>query len=247
MKAHPWPGNVRELENTVARLLALAPDERLTLALWRSLAEPRAVERAVDASAGDPGPSHPLRARVEALRAGDHRRAVRRREEEPERDGAPPRRVASGAHREAAQVRRCIDRGMSDAYDRPSRASSRARAASALGVLAAPAQASCRRRAMARRVRLAVAVDDRDDLRRSAPATRSSVDRATAITRRRRSQLPQVGGYVDPSFEAILALRPDLVDRRARARRRRDRASSSRRGASRRSSRRRSRSRRSTR
>ena len=43
-KSHAWPGNVRELENTVARLLALAPDERLTLALWRSLAErPRAV------------------------------------------------------------------------------------------------------------------------------------------------------------------------------------------------------------
>ncbi len=41
MKAHAWPGNVRELENTVARLLALAPDERLSLALWRSLAEPR--------------------------------------------------------------------------------------------------------------------------------------------------------------------------------------------------------------
>ena len=36
MKAHAWPGNVRELENTVARLLALAPDERLSLALWRS-------------------------------------------------------------------------------------------------------------------------------------------------------------------------------------------------------------------
>ena len=34
MKAHAWPGNVRELENTVARLLALAPDERLSLSLW---------------------------------------------------------------------------------------------------------------------------------------------------------------------------------------------------------------------
>ncbi len=40
MKAHTWGGNVRDLENTVARLLALAPDERLTLALWRSLVEP---------------------------------------------------------------------------------------------------------------------------------------------------------------------------------------------------------------
>ena len=41
-RAHAWPGNVRELENTVARLLALAPDDRLTPALWRSLVEPSA-------------------------------------------------------------------------------------------------------------------------------------------------------------------------------------------------------------
>jgi two-component system response regulator AtoC len=64
-RSHAWPGNVRELENTVARLLALAPDERLTLALWRSAAEPRASARV--GVAGDPGPSHPLRARVEAF------------------------------------------------------------------------------------------------------------------------------------------------------------------------------------
>jgi two-component system response regulator AtoC len=68
MKANPWPGNVRDLENTVARLLALAPDERLTLALWRSLAEPRtAAPSGSSSGAGDPGPSHPLRARVEAF------------------------------------------------------------------------------------------------------------------------------------------------------------------------------------
>jgi two-component system response regulator AtoC len=66
MKAHPWPGNVRELENTVARLLALAPDERLSLALWRSLTEPRSDEIEL-AGTGDPGPNHPLRARVEAF------------------------------------------------------------------------------------------------------------------------------------------------------------------------------------
>jgi two-component system response regulator AtoC len=66
MKAHTWPGNVRELENTVARLLALAPDERLSLLLWRSLAEPHSSQPAPGAS-GDPGPSHPLRARVEAF------------------------------------------------------------------------------------------------------------------------------------------------------------------------------------
>jgi two-component system response regulator AtoC len=66
MKAHPWPGNVRELENTVARLLALAPDERLSLALWRSSTEPRSSEVQAPSN-GDPGPNHPLRARVEAF------------------------------------------------------------------------------------------------------------------------------------------------------------------------------------
>jgi two-component system response regulator AtoC len=69
-KAYAWPGNVRELENTVARLLALSPDERLTLALWRSLAEPQSTSAGAAASAGDPGPSHPLRARVESFERG---------------------------------------------------------------------------------------------------------------------------------------------------------------------------------
>jgi two-component system response regulator AtoC len=67
LRAHAWPGNVRELENTVARLLALAPDERITLALWRSLAEGPAASSAAPSAAGDPGPGHPLRARVEAF------------------------------------------------------------------------------------------------------------------------------------------------------------------------------------
>jgi len=68
MKSHAWPGNVRELENTVARLLALAPDERLSLTLWRSLAEPSASQPGSGGGgSGDPGPSHPLRARVEAF------------------------------------------------------------------------------------------------------------------------------------------------------------------------------------
>ena len=66
LKSHSWPGNVRELENTVARLLAIAPDERLSLALWRSLAEPHPIVQGAPSS-GDPGPSHPLRARVEAF------------------------------------------------------------------------------------------------------------------------------------------------------------------------------------
>jgi two-component system response regulator AtoC len=72
MKAHNWPGNVRELENTVARLLALTADDSLTLALWRSLAEPpsqRSAEGGQPAG-NDPGPSHPLRARVEAFERG---------------------------------------------------------------------------------------------------------------------------------------------------------------------------------
>jgi two-component system response regulator AtoC len=67
MKQHPWPGNVRELENTVARLLALTADDRLTLALWRSLDAGTPSSARASAPAGDPGPSHPLRARVEAF------------------------------------------------------------------------------------------------------------------------------------------------------------------------------------
>jgi two-component system response regulator AtoC len=67
LRAHAWPGNVRELENTVARLLALAPDERITLALWRSLFDGPAASSMTPLATGDPGPGHPLRARVEAF------------------------------------------------------------------------------------------------------------------------------------------------------------------------------------
>ncbi len=65
-RGNAWPGNVRELENAVARLLALAPDERITLALWLSLSEGPAASAPLTA-AGDPGAGHPLRARVEAF------------------------------------------------------------------------------------------------------------------------------------------------------------------------------------
>ncbi len=67
LRAHPWPGNVRELENTVARLLALAENDRLTLALWRSLAEPPSKGAMALGASGDPGPGLPLRARVESF------------------------------------------------------------------------------------------------------------------------------------------------------------------------------------
>jgi two-component system response regulator AtoC len=71
MRQHPWPGNVRELENTIARLLALAPDDRITLALWRSLTDPRPATHApATGASSDPGPSHPLRARVESFERG---------------------------------------------------------------------------------------------------------------------------------------------------------------------------------
>lgn len=62
-----WPGNVRELENTIARLLALAPDDRITLASWRSLASPSRRTVSAQAPSADPGPSLPLRARIEAV------------------------------------------------------------------------------------------------------------------------------------------------------------------------------------
>ena len=67
MKANPWPGNVRELENTVARLLALTADDRLTLALWRSLDAGGTPSSSTVQAGGDPGPSRPLRARVEGF------------------------------------------------------------------------------------------------------------------------------------------------------------------------------------
>ncbi|MFO0678226.1 MAG: sigma-54 dependent transcriptional regulator [Polyangiaceae bacterium] len=65
LRSHGWPGNVRELENTVARLLALSPDEKLTLGLWRSLGESTPVVTV--SGSGDPGPGHPLRMRVETF------------------------------------------------------------------------------------------------------------------------------------------------------------------------------------
>jgi two-component system, NtrC family, response regulator AtoC len=70
-KGYSWPGNVREIENTIARLLALTADDRLTLALWRSLTdEARSTSLAPtsgSAAPGDPGPGHSLRARVESF------------------------------------------------------------------------------------------------------------------------------------------------------------------------------------
>jgi two-component system response regulator AtoC len=57
---------VRELENTVARLLALTADDRLTLGLWRSLDSGTPSSARISLSS-DPGPSHPLRARVEGF------------------------------------------------------------------------------------------------------------------------------------------------------------------------------------
>jgi two-component system response regulator AtoC len=71
-KAFSWPGNVREIENTIARLLALTAEDRLTLALWRSLTDEARTPFSVPsaggtAAAGDPGPGHPLRARVESF------------------------------------------------------------------------------------------------------------------------------------------------------------------------------------
>jgi len=67
LKSHSWPGNVRELENTIARLLALTADDSLTLALWRSLDAGGSPSSTRTSLSSDPGPSHPLRARVEGF------------------------------------------------------------------------------------------------------------------------------------------------------------------------------------
>ena len=99
LRANAWPGNVRELENTVARLLALAPDERITLALWRSLSEGPSMSSTPAPASGDPGPGHPLRARRLSLtnsrpispgrpaRRRSHCRSHYRRPEPGRRDG----------------------------------------------------------------------------------------------------------------------------------------------------------------
>ena len=183
-KAHPWPGNVRELENTVARLLALTADESLTLALWRSLDAGLALERArlaLGRSRPEPSAARPRG----GLRALDHRRRVRSGEQEPERDRAPPGRLAPGAHREAPQVRRSsiADDPVQGGRSRASRgtklrASLVHGASSVLGVLGSDGRL---RRQMAGR-----GAWSRSRLRRprrcssSAPATASSGDRDTA-------------------------------------------------------------------
>lgn len=66
-KAHTWSGNIRELENTVARLLAVTDEDHLGLTLWRSLGAGPVSSGRVPTSGGDPGPSLPLRARVESF------------------------------------------------------------------------------------------------------------------------------------------------------------------------------------
>lgn len=68
--ACPWPGNVRELENAVARLLALAPDDRLTVALWRSLMAPSGAPELSSDVGSALDANRPLRARVEAFERG---------------------------------------------------------------------------------------------------------------------------------------------------------------------------------
>ena len=102
-----WPGNVRELENTVARLLALAPDDRLTLALWRSLDRADAPRRRrAPLATGDPGAEPPAARARRDLRAqrsspSSSTSANKNQSETARRLG----RVAPGADREAPQVR----------------------------------------------------------------------------------------------------------------------------------------------
>ena len=67
LRTQPWPGNVRELENTIARLLALAPDDRIGVALYRTLDETPNRADTAGAPFVDPGAAKPLRARVEAF------------------------------------------------------------------------------------------------------------------------------------------------------------------------------------
>ena len=61
LESHPWPGNVRELENFVARMGALVPHPRVTLAIVDSLLPPIAT------SVVRPKDDRPLRQALEDL------------------------------------------------------------------------------------------------------------------------------------------------------------------------------------
>jgi two-component system nitrogen regulation response regulator GlnG len=62
LKAHPWPGNVRELENVVRRLVALYPQDMLTVQI---VEQELADSSAAPASAGGPSDSADLSEAVE--------------------------------------------------------------------------------------------------------------------------------------------------------------------------------------
>ena len=128
LRANSWPGNVRELENTVARLLALAPDERLTLALWRSLSEGPL------ASVGADDGARAIRARDIRSAGGSRRSSARSSPRSSRRRGATRARPrGASASRDRRSSRSCTSTGSS--VDDPARR--RSRAATALATLAA--------------------------------------------------------------------------------------------------------------
>ena len=178
-----------------------------------AIARRRAAASAVTpvSAAGDPGPGHPLRARVEAFERTLIAEAFEAREPQPERDGAAPRRLAPGAHREAPQVRahrltHAAGRSPSSwrCSDSPS---SRARA----GRRSAPAVA-------ARVVSLGPG-DDRGALRHRRRRLASWAARATATTRRRRPSSPPSAASSPTSRPSCSCARTSSSAPRARGRR----------------------------
>ena len=107
LRDRPWPGNVRELENTIARLLAVAPGRPADA---RALSLARRSPADATRSRTRSGAVASAAATRRGVRAIDHRRAVRSVRQEPERDRATPRHLATRVDREAPQVRAPVNR-----------------------------------------------------------------------------------------------------------------------------------------
>ena len=220
LRAHNWPGNVRELENTIARLLALAPDERITLALWRSLSDGASPSSTPMTAIGDPGPGHPLRGRVEAFERSLIAEAF---------EGAGPgnhraRPRAGSESRDPALIEKLHKYGLNIGRCEPARCRGGARSRP-------PRRPFCSRHAREGMQRLpppkrlaASSPCRRPPRRRSSPWARANgswVRSRFCDWPPEATKLPTVGGVIDADFEAIVQLAPRPGDRQAPGPRRR--------------------------
>ena len=211
-KAHTWPGNVRELENTVARLLALAADDRLTLALWRSLDRSPRDDHAILASAVGRSRARAIRCARASRRfersiiAAEFEAANKNQSETARRLGVSRPALIEKLHKYGAH------RSRMSRDDDPSAGVS-APCARSLIALACLAVVACSRA----KGRPGADPQTRARIVSLSPSTTEAlfaIGAGAQLVGRSRycdyppevATLPQIGGYVDPSFEAILAL-----------------------------------------